>query len=419
MSETSINPSGSADPIQFNPLQSDFIVDPHPQLHRLRAEDPVHWSAVLGVWVLTRYADVHAAMRDSRFSSDSSKWASFSKFFLRGATSPTPMSEMYSKWMLQMDPPDHTRLRALVNKSFTPRVVEAMHPTIQGMVDKLIDDVIAKGKMDVMSDLAFPLPILVICALLGVPAQDYEKIRVWTHELLPSMTPAISAAGMARINEVIVEYREYFRQLADQRRKEPRDDLLSALIAAREQDQKLSEEELLATCILLAFAGHATTAQLTGKAILTFLQNPDQMEKLRADPSLIGGAIEEACRYETPLQVLYRATMQDVEIGGKVIPKNQLVFLSLAAANRDPAQFDDPDRFDITRDASKHVAFAYGIHYCAGAPLARLEGQIAINTLLRRLKDIHVDVDGIRREPSLILRGLTALPVTFQPRGLG
>jgi hypothetical protein len=217
-----------------------------------------------------------------------------------------------------------------------------------------------------------------------------------------------------RVNEVIVQYREYFRELANQRRRQPKDDMMSALIAARENGQKLSEEELLATCILLAFAGHATTAQLTGKAILTLLQNRDQLEKLRNDPSLIASAIEEVLRYESMLQIVYRTTTEAVVYSGKTIPPNQMVFVSLAAANRDPAQFPDPDRFDITRDSSKHVAFAYGIHYCVGAPLGRLEGQIAVSTIIRRLPELKLKVEGIRREPSLLLRGLTHLPVTFK-----
>jgi len=266
-----------------------------------------------------------------------------------------------------------------------------------------------------MSDLAFPLPILVIADLLGVPREDYEKIRTWTHALLPSLSPAISAQGVARVNEVIVEYREYFRALARERQREPRNDMMSALIAARDEGQKLSEEELLATCILLAFAGHATTAQLTGRAVLTLLQNPDQFEMLRNDPSLVAGAIEETCRYESMLQIVYRTTTEAVTIGDKTIPPKQMVFVSLAGANRDPEMFPDPDRFDITRNNSKHVAFAYGIHYCVGAPLARLEGQIAINTMIRRLQDLRLVSEGIQREPSLLLRGLVKLPVTFRP----
>jgi pimeloyl-[acyl-carrier protein] synthase len=379
----------------------------------LRSEDPVHWSSTLGVWVLTRYVDVHAALRDSRFSCMAGRWEQYQKFFLRGGSATSPMAERYKRWMLQVDPPDHTRLRGLVNKAFTPRVVEKMRPAVQRSVDELVNRVVASGRMDVMSDLAFPLPIMVICDLLGVPREDNDKIREWTAALLPSLSPAISAAGVERVNAVIVEYREYFRELARQRRAEPKDDMLSALIAAEENDQKLTEEELLATCILLAFAGHATTAQLTGRAMHFLLQHPDQRQKLMDDPSLIVNAIEEVCRYDSMLQLIYRTTKEPVTIGDKTIPANQMVFLSLAGANRDPLQFPDPDRFDITRDAGKHIAFAYGIHYCVGAPLARLEGQIAVNTMLRRLPDLKLNQAGIRREPSLLLRGLTALPVTF------
>ncbi len=410
-------PRPAPGPAKFNPLLPDYLIDPHPQLHRLRREDPVHCSTTLGVWVLTRYADVRAALLDSRFSCMAGRWEQYEKFFLRGGSRTSPMAEMYSKWMLQVDPPVHTRLRGLVNKVFTPRVVEALRPRIEQNVDDLIDKVVKSGRMEIMSDLAFPLPIMVISDLLGIPREDYESIRDWTAALLPSLSPAISAAGVARVNEVIVEYREYFRELANQRRKNPKDDLLSALIAAREQQDKLSEDELLATCIFLAFAGHATTAQLTGKAMLTLLENPDQLDKLRRDPALVGGAIEEVLRYDSMLQVLYRTTTEPVQIGDKIIPERQMVFLSLAGANRDPEQFVDPDRFDIARDASKHLAFAYGIHYCAGAPLGRLEGQIAVNAMLRRLPELRLHAEGIRREPSLLLRGLEALPVSFTPGG--
>jgi cytochrome P450 len=408
-------PSAASGPARFNPLLPDYALNPYPQLHRLRAEDPVHWSPALGVWVLTRYADVHAALRDPRFSSISARWEGHEKFFLRGAAASTPMVEMYSKWMLQLDPPDHTRLRALVNKAFTPRVVEAMRPRIQQMVDDILDRVIETGSMEVMSELAYPLPILVISNLLGVPPQDSKKILDWTLTLLPSLSPAISANAVARINEVIVEFREYFRALAAQRRREPQNDMISALIAVHDQGQKLSEEELIATCVLLAFAGHATTAQLIGRSVLALLQNPDQLEMLRQDPALAAGAVEETCRYESALQILYRTTTEPVTIGDKTIPARQMVFLSLAGANRDPAQFPDPDRFDIKRNASKHLAFSYGIHYCVGAPLARLEGQIVLTTIVRRLHDLTLIADKIEREPSLMIRGLVKLPVTFRP----
>ena len=326
------------------------------------------------------------------------------------------MAEMYSKWMLQTDPPDHTRLRGLVNKAFTPRVVEAMRPRIQKIVDDLLDQVIAHGdgRIEVMSDIAFPLPILVISDLLGVPREDYEKIRMWSEALLPSLSPAISAAGVGRVNETIVAYREYFRELANQRRREPREDMLTGLIFASDQGDKLTEEELLATCILISFAGHATTAQLTGKAMLQLMTHRDQLDRLRTDPSLVDTAVEEVCRYDSPLQILFRTTKAEVEIDNKTIPARQMVFLSLAAANRDPAQFANPDQFDITRSPNKHVAFAHGIHFCVGAPLARLEGQIAINTMLRRLQNLEFDPKTVKREPSLLLRGLQELPTSYQ-----
>ena len=237
-SQPSVALAGSPRPAvtRFNPLLPEFTIDPHPQLHRLRIEDPVHYSPAIGVWILTRYSDVHMALRDPRFSCAASNWEQYEKFFLRGGSRTSPMAEMYSKWMLQTDPPDHTRLRGLVNKAFTPRVVEAMRPRIQRIVDDLIDKVIASGRIEIMSDIAFPLPILVISDLLGVPREDYEKIRIWSETLLPSLSPAISAAGVSRINEAIVAYREYFRDLANQRRVEPRQDMLTALISAQSRE---------------------------------------------------------------------------------------------------------------------------------------------------------------------------------------
>jgi cytochrome P450 len=409
--------SAASAPARFNPLPPEFVVDPHPQLHRLRAEDPVHYSSALGVWVFTRYADVMLAMHDRRFSSMGGRWNQYQRFFLRGGSTESPMADLYSKWMLQLDPPDHTRLRGLVNKAFTPRVVEAMRPRVERMVDEFLEPHLKSGTMDIVKDLAYPLPILVISDLLGVPRSEYVNVRRWTHDLLPSMSPAVSADGLKRINDTIVEFREYFRSLARERMKNPQDDMISGLLAAREQGDRLSEDELLATCILIAFAGHATTAQLTGKTILALLENPDQRELLRNDPSLIVGAIEEGCRYHSPLQIIYRTTVQEVTLEGKTIRPNQLIFVSLAAANRDPAVFPDPDRFDIRRDAGKHVAFAHGIHYCVGAPLGRLEAQIAVNAMLKKLPNLKYDPAKIEREPSLLLRGLTSLPVTFTPSG--
>jgi pimeloyl-[acyl-carrier protein] synthase len=401
-------------PVRFNPMLPEYLVNPYPQFRALRETDPLHWSPTLGVWLLTRYADVHAALRDPRFSCMSERWEHYQKFFLRGGSVSSPLGEMYSKWMLQRDPPDHTRLRALVNKAFTSRAVEAMRPRIQRAIDDLLDRVVKSGSIDVMADVAFPLPILVISEMLGVPAEDYPKIRDWTSALLPSISPAASARDMTRINQVIVEYYKFFGKLIKDRLAEPKDDLLTALLQAREEGSKLTEEELLATCVFMIFAGHVTTTQLIGKGMLTLLQHPEQLEMLRQDPSLIGNAVEEMLRYESPFQLLYRTSAEEIQLHGKTILPRQMILLGAAAANHDPEQFTDPDSFDIKRDCSKHLAFAYGIHYCAGAPLARMEGQLAINSMLRRLPELTLHSSGIRREPSILLRGLTTLPLTFK-----
>jgi cytochrome P450 len=410
---------GAGAAMLFNPLLPAYRQDPHPFLHRLRAADPVHRSPVLGVWVLTRYADVHAALRDERFSADARHWENHQRFFFRsGAGAGSPLADAYANWMLQLDPPDHTRLRALVNRAFTPQIADMLAPRVQRAVDELLARVLPAGRMDVVADLAYPLPILVICELLGVPASDHGRIEGWSRRMLPSFSPAMSAAAAREVGEAIESFRDYVRFLARQRRAEPRQDLISALIAAREQGDRLSEDELLSTCILIAFAGHASTVQLIAGAVLALLENRGELERLRRDPArLIGPAIEESIRYVSPLQLVYRTTTVasgGVEVGGTAtIPPKQMVFLSLAAANCDPAQFVDPDRFDIARAENRHLGFGYGIHYCAGAPLARTEGRIAVATLLRRAA--HLELDGPpTREPSLLLRGLSSLPIRFE-----
>jgi cytochrome P450 len=311
-----------------------------------------------------------------------------------------------------MDPPDHTRIRGLFTKAFTPRVVEGMRPRIQRLADGMIDAFVGDGRTDLMPNFAFPLPIVVIAEMLGVPGEDHERIRQWSEALLPSLTPALSADAARAVNVAAVEFREYFRGQARLRRAEPRDDLLSGMVAAMEQGDRLDEDELIATCILLAFAGHATTVQLIANAVTLLLNNPGQLERLRANPALLDSTIEEVLRWSSPIQIVYRTTLEDVPLGGKTIPKNSMIFVSLAAANRDPEQFAEPDRFDITRGNNRHVAFGNHIHYCAGAPLARLEGAIALETLLRRLPNLRLE-GTVEREPSLVLRGIKTLPLAF------
>lgn len=394
--------------VEFNPFSSEFRADPYPFYHRLRTEDPVYWSP-LGFWVLTRYADVMAVLRDPRFGQKGLEETLLEQF---GAG---PVQQLYSKFMLFLDPPDHTRLRVLVSKAFTPRVVEGLRPHIQKIVDQLLDAVQGAGAMDIMADLAYPLPVVVICEMLGVPAQDRDQFRPWTsdlaHTLDPYMTPPPEL--VERGNKTAGAVMDYFRRLIAERRKNLQEDLLSALIAAEEEGDRLSEDELLATCVLLFFAGFETTTNLTGNGTLALLCHPEELRKLKEDPSLIQSAVEELLRYDSPVQMTGRTAKEDIEVGGKTMQKGQEVLTLLGAANRDPAQFPDPDRLDITRSPNRHLAFGHGIHSCLGAPLARVEGQIAIGTLLRRLPGLRRQTDTPEWRETISLRGLQALPVVF------
>jgi pimeloyl-[acyl-carrier protein] synthase len=399
----------------YNPFLPEFRDNPHPFFHRLRIEDPVHFSPTVGVWILTRHADVMAALRDPRFSASSRHWENYDRYFFRkGSDGVSPMAETYDHWMLQMDPPDHTRLRSLFTKAFTPRIVERMRDKIQRLTDIFLDRILARGNgtTDLIPDLAYPLPIVVIAEMLGVPPEDHDKIQRWSAALLPSLSPALSVETSRQVNVAVTDFRDYFRQLAAERRASPREDLMTAMVQAQDRDDKLNEAELLATCVLLAFAGHASTVQFIANAVHALLQHPDQLNALRAEPGLLDGALEESLRFESPLQLVYRTTLEDTAIGGKTIPKNQMVFPSLVAANRDPALFADPDRFDIRRETNRHVAFGNHIHYCAGAPLARLEANIVVETIFRRLPNLRL-AGKVEREPSLILRGIKTLPLAF------
>jgi cytochrome P450 len=395
------------DDLRFNPMDPEFIADPYPTYHRMRAADPVHQSP-MGFWVLTRYDDVVAALRDPRLAKEAIPAYVASRFGI------TIVGAGLS--MLDRDPPDHTRLRGLVSKAFTPRVVEALRPHIQRIVDGLLDRVRDAGKMDLVEDFAYPLPVIVICEMLGVPLEDRERFKTWGLDIargldaiwLPPESDVVKRSAASRH-----ELAEYFRDLIARRRAAPRADLLSGLIAAEEAGDKLSEDELLSTCILLLVAGHETTVNLIGNGTLALLRNPDQLERLRRQPELIGSAVEELLRYDGPVQRTARIPSEDVVIGGRTIPKGEMVMPFMGAADRDPAQFPDPDRLDIARGDNRHIAFGWGIHFCIGAPLARVEGQIAIGTLVQQLPELALATDRPEFRQSLTLRGLSTLPVRF------
>jgi hypothetical protein len=392
----------------FNPMDPEFLADPYPTYHRLRAEDPVHHSP-LGFWVLTRYEDVSSVLRDPRFVKEPLAALVAARF---GAEVPRGVGLS----MLDRDPPDHTRLRSLVSTAFTPRVVEGLRPRIQQIVDDLITRAEAAGGMDVIEEFAYPIPVNVICEMLGVPVADHERFRGWSLDIargldsiwLPpdSEIPRRSAASRHAISD-------YFRGLIAQRRASPRNDLLSALIAAEAAGDKLSEEELVATCILLLIAGHETTVNLIGNGMLALLRHPAELRRLRESPGLITSAVEELLRYDGPVQRTARVASADATIGGRTIAKGDMVMPFIAAADRDPAQFPEPDRLDLSRSDNRHIAFGWGIHFCLGAPLARIEGQIAIDALVRRLPGLELATHEPEYRQSLTLRGLKTLPVKF------
>ena len=392
----------------FNPMDPEFLANPYPTYQRLRAEDPVHHSP-LDFWVLTRYEDVAAVLRDPRFIKEPLAPFVAARF---GVAVPSGVGLS----MLDRDPPDHTRLRSLVSKAFTPRVVEGLRPRIQRIVDDLIARAEAAGSMDLIEEFAYPIPVNVICEMLGVPVEDHERFRGWSLDiargldsiLLPPESEVPRRSGAARH-----AIGEYFRELIAERRASPRGDLLSALIAAEEAGDKLSEDELLATCILLLIAGHETTVNLIGNGTLALLRHPAELRRLRETPGLIASAVEELLRYDGPVQRTARIPSTDVTIGGRTIGKGEMVMPFIAAADRDPAQFPDPDRLDLARADNRHIAFGWGIHFCLGAPLARVEGQIAIGTLARRLPNLALATDKLEYRPSLTLRGLKTLPVRF------
>jgi len=398
-----------SDEVLFNPFAPEFHADPYPTYRLLRERDPVH-QMPMGAWILTRYDDVVATLKDSRLGR-----AGFEAFLaaVYGAGNediPMPAS------MLFRDPPDHTRLRSLVSRAFTPRVIEGLRPRISAIVEVLLDRVQERGRMDVIADLAYPLPVTVISEMLGVPSGDHELIKQWSADI----ARGLDAIGMPVDPEVVGRASrgrralgEYFRGLIPERRRQPRDDLLTSLIAAEDQGDRLTEGELLSTCVLLYVAGHETTVNLIGNGLLALLQHPGELARLRNHPELSSSAIEELLRYDGPVQRTGRTAHEDLELGGRHIPKGSMVVSVIGAANRDPEHFPDPDRLDIGRRDNRHVAFGFGLHFCLGAPLARLEGQIALGGLLRRFGHLELETDRLTWRQSSTLRGLAALPVSL------
>ena len=393
----------------------EFYHNPYPVYHELRAEDPVHWSEIMGSWVLTRYDDVVATMRDPlRFSNAGRHALSLDRLPEVVRKKAKPIYDHYAVGLIHTDPPDHTRLRALVSKVFTVRAMESMRPRIQAIVDDLLDAVQCDGEMDVMRDLAYPLPVAIISQILGIPAEDHDRFRYWNdgvNEL--TATGRTTETNIERGLPRFLHLRAYLKRLIEQRRRDPQDDLLSALVTVEEDGDRLGEDELITTYQTLITAGFETTMNLIGTGLHTLLRHPEQLERLREQPALMESAVEELLRYETPFQRNWRVAAQDVELGGKLVKRGQLVAQMLGAANRDPSIFPEPDRLDITRQSGRHIAFGYGIHFCIGAPLARIEADIAFNSLLRRFPALRLQDDEVDWREEIVFRGLNSLMVQF------
>ncbi|WP_240808182.1 cytochrome P450 family protein [Polyangium spumosum] len=390
--------------------------DPHPIYRRLRAEEPitriVEPYRKIPFRLLTRYADCSEMLRDPRFGKDFTKWSPEERQRLRVSDE----FEALGKHMLSADPPDHTRLRSLVAKAFTPQIVEGLRGRIATIAEDLVSAALARDAsgMDLVSQFSYPLPVTVIAELLGVPASDQDDFRRWTTVLF---TPADTEEQLAHLRATGFAFFQYFMQLIERRRAEPQDDLVSGLVAAEEGGDRLSTQELVGMLFLLLVAGHETTVNLITNGMLALMDHPEQHERLASDPSLLESAVEEMLRYCGPVETTtYRFALEDLEFGGVTIRKNELVVASLLSADHDESRFPDPDRFDVGRKPNKHIAFGYGIHFCLGAPLARLEAAIAVETLLRRLPRMRLAIPREELEPSsmlLLLHAKKRLPIVF------
>ena len=394
--------------VAYNPLSPRMAQDPYPEYAVLRERSPVHRSRLMNAWVFSRYADVDTVLRDHRRFSNDPRKRTLSR--RQQATLPDPGD--YT--MLFLDPPDHTRLRALVNKAFTRRAVNALEPLIRRLMDTLLDDVAPSG-FDLMEAVAVPLPVIMIAEMLGVPPEDRARFRVWSNQRARLLEPTISPRERAAGIEAGEALDEYFTPIIQARRVEPESDIVSALAQAEEEGEVLTEREVLNMLRLLLVAGNETTTNLIGNGMLALLRNPEELERLREDPGLIPGAVEELLRFDSPVQTDFRGALEDCEVNGAPVRRGENVVLLIGSANRDPAVFEEPDRLDVGRSGSSHISFGRGIHHCIGAPLARLEGRIVLEALLERFSSMRLLDERPAYRGGVVLRGLESLPVAAVP----
>ncbi len=397
----------------MNIVSAEFKADPFPFLARLRASEPVYRTTLPDktvVWLLTRYDDVSALLRDERFTKNRRR--ALTEEQLRKLPWTPPMFRPLERNMLDLDPPDHTRLRSLVHKAFTPSLVEQIRARTQTVADELVDRVVRLGEMDLIKEFALPLPMTIITEILGVPRKDHDKFHKWSQAVVSLTSPSPTLGVIPSVWKFI----RYLRQFFKLRRREPQDDLVSALIKSEEAGDKLNEDELLAMVFLLLIAGHETTVNLIGNGTLALIENPNELNKLLSEPSLVKPAVEELLRYTSPVfTTTERYAREDTMIHGVTIPRGEMTLGVIGSANRDETAFENPIELQITREPNRHLSFGQGIHFCLGAPLARMEAQIAFTTLLRRLPNLKLTTpaSSLRWRPSIFLRGLASLPVRF------
>ncbi len=406
--------------VVYEPTDPRWSSDPWPGYAELRERAPIHRSP-RNFWVLTRHADCLAVLRDRRASSDGTnidparapEGFATERLPLRPGGDAAAQGLEDNRPFLFRDPPDHTRLRGLVAKAFTPRMVEGLRDRTGQIVAQLLDDALEAGEMDAVADFAYPLPVRIICHMLGVPAADEPRFHDWSAALARGLDPEFllsDAVRQARL-EALTGFAEYFFSLLAERRQHPGDDLLSQLALAEEHGDTLSEVELLSTAILLLVAGHETTVNLISGGLLALLEHPDQLARLRAEPGLARSGVEELLRFVSPVQLTGRTMLEDLTVGDTVLEKGEFVLLLVASANRDPGAFEHPERLDLGRPDNRHLAFGFGIHHCLGAPLARLEAQVALPELLRRAASIELATGSVAYRENVVLRALRALPV--------
>jgi len=398
----------------YHLLEPDILANPYPLYHRLRAEDPVHWDSYLHSWVVTRYEDVVTVLQN--FSA--ARAPTPEQLRGLGLSELEPVAKVMVRQMLFRDPPDHTRLRSLAAVAFSPSKVAALCSHIQEITDKLIDVVIAKGRMDVISDLADLLPAILTAELMGVPVEDHSQLKGWSKnfsEILGNFqhNPGRTAVMLKTVEQMTDYFRHRMRAKACPCPSQ--EGVVHTLMNAEVDGDRLTEEEVIANSIITLVGGLETTTNLIGNGLLSLLRNPGELQTLRANPSLYPSTIEELLRYESPIQYTARLAPADVDLGGKLIRRHQAVIAVVGAANHDPERFRDPDRLDITRQDNRHLAFGWAAHFCFGAPLARLEGQIALSTILRRLHNLALDPTAVVWQTNMGFRGLESLPVSFDP----